>query len=213
MSTNSISTVIFDLGRVCVNIDFEAFPNALELLTAEARAPYQRAVAVHAHLFETGKISTEEFIDRLFSVFNGRYTREHLLHAWNEIIRDDVPGMLSIISRVQDHHATAMLSNTSVVHFEKAERDCSTVRQITRRFLSFEVGVAKPAPEIYEHVIRELGAEPARLLFIDDLAENVEAAQKAGMNGLIFTDPGHLEAALVEWNILPVIPPNSAFSR
>ena len=213
MGANSISTVIFDLGRVLVNIDFEAFPNALGLLTPEARAPYQRAVAMHAHLYETGKISTDEFIERLFAVFGGRYTREHLLHAWNEIIREDVPGMLGLIGRVQDQHATAMLSNTSVMHFEKAERECSTVRKITRRFLSFEVGVAKPAPEIYEHVIRELHTEPARILFIDDLVENVEAAQKAGMNGLIFTDIARLEADLVHWNILPEISPNSTFSR
>ncbi len=200
---STISTVIFDLGRVMVNIDFDAFPNALGLSTPEARAPYRSAVAMHARLFETGKISAAEFIDRLFDVFHQSYTRDHLLFAWNEIIRDDVTGMAGLIGRVQERCATAMLSNTSTVHFEKAERDCLTVGMITRRFLSFEIGAAKPAPEIYSHVIRELQTDPAQLLFIDDLQENIDAARAAGMNGHLFTGLEHLERDLTLLHILP----------
>jgi FMN phosphatase YigB (HAD superfamily) len=210
---NVISTVIFDLGRVMVNIDFDAFPNALALSTPESRAPYRSAAAAHGRLYETGRLSTEEFIDRLFDVFHGRYTRDHLLFAWNEIIRDDVPGMTGIIERVQARCATAMLSNTSAAHFEKAERECATVRKITRRFLSFEIGAAKPSPEIYRHVIRELHEDPAQLLFIDDLQENIDAALEAGMNGLLFTDPACLERDLTQWNIIPPPSPVSPLPR
>ncbi len=201
----AITTVIFDLGRVLVNIDFDAFPNALGLTTPASRDPYRRDVAAHAHLFETGRISTEEFQDRLHAVFAGRFTREFLLHAWNEIIREDVPGMADLVARVQAHASTAMLSNTSIEHFMKAERDCATVRMIARRFLSYEIGEAKPSPGIYRSVILGLGAEPARLLFIDDLGENVDAALEAGMHALLFTDPARLERDLVA---LAVLPPN-----
>ncbi len=203
----AISTVIFDLGRVLVNIDFDAFPNALGLTTSASREPYRREVAAHAHLFETGRISTQEFQDRLHAVFAGRFTREFLLFAWNEIIRDDVPGMAELVARVQSRASTAMLSNTSMEHFAKAERDCATVRMIGRRFLSFEIGEAKPAPGIYRSVINGLRAEPSQLLFIDDLAENVDAALEAGMNALLFTDPARLERDLIALAVLPPILP------
>jgi glucose-1-phosphatase len=206
---NAISTVVFDLGRVLVNIDFDAFPNALGLTTLEARAPYRGGVVLYGRLVETGKISTEEFLDRLDGVFHNRFTREHLLFAWNEIIREEVSGMAGIIGRVQERHATAMLSNTSAAHFEKAERGCLTVRMITRRFLSFEIGEAKPAPEVYRYVIRALQTEPDRILFIDDLAENIDAARDAGMNGLVFTNPEELEHDLARLNVLPPSPPPS----
>jgi putative hydrolase of the HAD superfamily len=204
---NAISTVVFDLGRVLVNIDFDAFPNALELTTPESRAPYRSAVAVQSRLYETGKISTDEFISRLFDVFQKKYTRDHLLFAWNEIILEDVPGIAHLIDIVAERHGTAMLSNTSASHFEKAERECSTVKKIARRFLSFEIGEAKPAPGIYRHVIRELQTDPSRLLFIDDLPENIEAAREAGMNGLLFTGLDRLQRDLIEWNILTPPPP------
>jgi glucose-1-phosphatase len=203
---NSISTVIFDLGRVLVNIDFDAFPNALDLRTPEARAPYWSGVVLYGRLYEKGKISTGEFVDHLFEVFKKKYSREHLLFAWNEIIREDVPGMARLIDRVQQQHATAILSNTSAAHFEKADRECLTVQHITRRFLSYEIGVAKPAPEIYHCVISELRTEPGRLLFIDDLIENVDGARAAGMHGLQFTDLARLEQDLEQWNILPPPP-------
>lgn len=200
---NAISTVVFDLGRVLVNIDFDAFPNALELQTPESRDPYRSDVAKVGRLYETGKISTKEYLDRMFDVFNKKFSREFLLFAYNEIIRDDVPGMMGIIELVQKRYTTAMLSNTSASHFEKAERECETVRKITRRFLSFEIGVAKPAPEIYRHVISELDVEPARILFIDDLQENIDGALDAGMNGLLFAGVEKLKIDLTHLNIFP----------
>ncbi|MFK4070614.1 HAD family hydrolase [Streptomyces sp. NPDC029674] len=53
--------------------------------------------------------------------------------------------------------------------------------------LSCEVGCAKPDPRIYEIALRRTGAEPARTLFIDDVAENVEAARSLGMAGHVHT--------------------------
>jgi glucose-1-phosphatase len=199
-----ISAVIFDLGRVLVDIDFNAFPNALELRTPEERAPYAEQAAAAGHLYELGRLTTEEFLDRLFLLFKERFTRERLLFAWNEIIRQDVPGMASIVERVQQSgHATAMLSNTSRSHFEKAERDCLTVQRVKRRFLSYEIGTAKPSPEIYRHVITSLRLEPEEILFIDDLKENIDGARSAGIQGVIFSGVAQLERELVQWNILP----------
>jgi HAD superfamily hydrolase (TIGR01509 family) len=201
-----ISTVIFDLGRVLVAIDFEAFPNALGLRTAESRAPFVPELAVASRLLETGKITTEEFLDRLFFLFDKRFTRGLLLSAWNEIIREDVPGIAALVARIQQQHHTAILSNTSPSHFEKAEREGEAVRLIPRRFLSYQVGAAKPDALIYRHVVEALGVPAAEVLFIDDLEENIIGAHHAGMNGIIFTDIQRLERDLIHWNILNTSP-------
>jgi putative hydrolase of the HAD superfamily len=49
---------------------------------------------------------------------------------------------------------------------------------------SYELGVIKPEPEIYQHAIQGLGIEPAQGLF---LVENVQGALDAGLNAEIFT--------------------------
>ncbi|MGE5314707.1 MAG: HAD family hydrolase [Acidobacteriota bacterium] len=205
MPNHRISAVIFDLGRVLVNIDFEAFPNALGLTTPESRAPYAGQAALLARLYETGRLSTDEFIERLFVLFNRRFERGHLLFAWNEIIREDVPGMADLVGRVQKHARTAMLSNTSQAHFEKAERTSRSVQLIAHRFLSYEVGVMKPERGIYEAVTRGLALPASELLFIDDLKENIDGAREAGMHGILFSDLSRLESEL---SLLGVLPPS-----
>lgn len=46
--------------------------------------------------------------------------------------------------------------------------------------MSFEVGHIKPQPEIYAHAIEKYEMLPEQTLYIDDLAENVEAGRAAG---------------------------------
>ena len=55
-----------------------------------------------------------------------------------------------------------------------------------KRFLSYELGMIKPDAKIYQHVLKQLKAAPQETLFIDDLEENISAAQALGMNGIIF---------------------------
>ena len=46
--------------------------------------------------------------------------------------------------------------------------------------------MVKPNADIYEHLLREYGLEPEECVFIDDRAENVEAARALGMKGIVF---------------------------
>jgi putative hydrolase of the HAD superfamily len=47
---------------------------------------------------------------------------------------------------------------------------------------SYEVGLAKPDPEIYHCALQSLGTTPGEALFVDDRAVNVEAARSVGMH-------------------------------
>ena len=52
---------------------------------------------------------------------------------------------------------------------------------------SYQLGIAKPDPAIYRHVLKELGTQPEETLFIDDKPVNVEAALALGMKGILFS--------------------------
>ncbi len=62
-----------------------------------------------------------------------------------------------------------------------------------QRFLSFELGCAKPHTKIFDRVALELAARPEECLFIDDLATNVAGAERAGWRGKIFEGVEALE--------------------
>ena len=56
---------------------------------------------------------------------------------------------------------------------------------IDRVFDSSELGVRKPDPAIYRHALQQMGqVPPARAVFLDDVAENVESARRVGMHGI-----------------------------
>lgn len=61
---------------------------------------------------------------------------------------------------------------------------------------SARVGLAKPDPRIYELAAKRAGVPADRCLFVDDIAENVEAAAALGMRPLHFREPADLERAL-----------------
>jgi 2-haloacid dehalogenase len=58
--------------------------------------------------------------------------------------------------------------------------------------VSGDEGVAKPAPEIFARLQQRLGLALDRCVFVDDKAENVAAAARAGMDAIVFTDGAHL---------------------
>jgi len=70
---------------------------------------------------------------------------------------------------------------------------------IGHRFFSADLGLAKPEPEFYRHVLEQTGWDPAQTLFVDDLAANVEGAARAGFQVLLFTgSPSDLET-IARW--------------
>lgn len=184
---------MFDLGRVLMHIDFDAFPNTLGLYTEETRKPYQLSIGKLWKVHETGKMTTDEFLDSLYVIFEGRFTKEKILEAWDGIIVEDNVSIVPFVRRVQKRYRTAILSNTSPSHWKKVMAISSLARSIPAAFTSFDIGAMKPDPAAYRHAVKALGVLPHEILFIDDLKENIDGAIACGMKGIVYTDPASLE--------------------
>jgi putative hydrolase of the HAD superfamily len=62
---------------------------------------------------------------------------------------------------------------------------------------SFELGLIKPDPAIYLHLLSKLGTRPEETLFLDDRPVNVEAATALGIRALQFTTIERLRDDLI----------------
>ena len=62
---------------------------------------------------------------------------------------------------------------------------------------SHEVKMRKPNPAIYQLALARLGAEAGRTAFLDDVAANVEAAERVGMRGVVVDEDPTLAVATV----------------
>jgi putative hydrolase of the HAD superfamily len=194
--------ILFDLGNVLVHIDFDAFPRLLGIDRTRANHADEATIEMTAIQYETGRITTEQFLDLLEEIFHHTFTRQQLLAAWNAIIEEENSALGPIVNALQARYTTAILSNTSPTHFQKAINASPIVRRLPKRYLSYEIGAMKPDSAAYEHVIHDLKTKPSSILFIDDVSENVIAARESGMEGILFKDASQLGSELRSRKIL-----------
>ncbi|MEV1172940.1 HAD family phosphatase [Nonomuraea sp. NPDC049784] len=89
----------------------------------------------------------------------------------------------------------ALLSNAPVCIGDGLD-ELPWIAAIGHRFYSGRMGLVKPDREIYDEVVRALGADPSEMVFIDDRKENIEGAERVGMTGVHFTDAAALRDTL-----------------
>jgi putative hydrolase of the HAD superfamily len=67
-------------------------------------------------------------------------------------------------------------------------------------YVSAELGLLKPQPEIYQHVLADLQITPAEAIFIDNREPNIAGAQAVGITGHVFTDADALRTFLLSFS-------------
>ncbi len=192
-----IQTIIFDLGGVLVRTEdrlprqqlAEKFGMTYEEMdqlvygSASAKLAGQGAISAEEHKKAVLK-SLDLPLDSFKSFGDEFWGGDRLDKKLVEFIRG-----------LKGEYTTALLSNAwddlrpLLINFWKIAGIFDHI------FISAELKLAKPDPRIYQHVINELGMDPAALIFVDDFIENVEAAREAGINAIHFRSR---EQALIE---------------
>lgn len=197
---SQISTVLFDLGNVIAYIDFGAFWRKLGFLPAEEIVPFTdgyKSLTLH---YETGNISTDNYLKDLSIVFNNRFTTGQLERAFASIIQDPVEGIYDLVKRVSHTHKIALVSNTNEIHHKIFNR-LEVIKYLKKQYLSYQLHVMKPARGFYDTIIKDQGIYPSKMLFIDDIQENVKAARLAGMYAIKFEGTDQLKMMLQKFGI------------
>jgi putative hydrolase of the HAD superfamily len=101
---------------------------------------------------------------------------------------------------------TAILSNLSENVLESIERTFDWIHRFDVLVWSFQVGLVKPDPAIYRHILAELGTLPGETLFIDDKLPNVEAARELGIQAIEYSSVERLRADLIAAGLDGVLP-------
>ncbi len=103
---------------------------------------------------------------------------------------------MDLITRLKPFYLLGLLSNTNKWHFDYGIRKTEVFKLFDAVTLSFEVGTMKPDPRIYHNMLTKLDMNADVCVYIDDLQENVDAAQRVGMLGIHYTSYGSLVLAL-----------------
>ena len=195
-------TVIFDLGGVLVSVDFMRACKRLEAAGGAPAAVIHEAIASGGDKlgFDTGRLSPEQFAARFCAAIGLRLPYAEFAEIWCDIFAEqrEVTGLLDEIGR---HADLVLLSSTDVLHFDYIRSHYGFLEKFRGLVLSYEIGHAKPARQIFEHALG-LAAPGTPMIYFDDVPEFVSAARACGLSAEQFVDAAKLRRDLERFGVL-----------
>ena len=217
-----IKAIIFDLGGVLIDLDLERCRKAFvedvgyrkinELLDAWHQKGFYSDL-------EEGKLSEDEFRRKIIegSAFAGHsapstesvpsaesvpaVSPDDVDHAMWALLTGIEPYKIDFLRELSGKYDLYLLSNNNGISmvrcrqiFEEAGLPMEKV--FRKQYLSYEMKMLKPSPQIYRAVIEDIGLSPDEMLFIDDSVSNVAAAASLGIHAVQYVPGADLRTAV-----------------
>ena len=184
--------VLFDIGNVLVNFDFQLLMDRIGADSGRPSTPYSERDWEMYDAVERGKISDEAFVDYLNEANELDWSVESYIDVWRVMFSVNPVGRGLYLDAIKRGLPVYTLSNIAAHHMVAIERnEPGFFAEATGLFLSYQMGARKPETEIYSQVLQSLGANGEQCFFLDDRLENVEAARSAGINAYHFIPENH----------------------
>ena len=204
--------VIFDIGRVIIHVDFARAFEVLGKGAGHSDLQVMRALETDPRWpdWQEGRITPRDWYEHLTQKFKLSFSFDEFCRIWCSVL-DPITILPELLfERLGATCSLALLSNIDPLHVAHIEATFPFVRHFPVRVYSCHVGASKPAPMIYHHALREVGALPQETMFIDDLRENVLAAAALGINAFHFTSRDDLLSEFSRLGLWSAVPPEQA---
>jgi glucose-1-phosphatase len=204
----NIQWVVFDLGGVVVKLNIDGALEALarrsgtdkNLIKSFLGARDESNLTLDEKL-QLGLLEIDEYVALLNQALRRKLTREEIVDLRMQVIQGEDEEVLEIIRALSVRRKVACFSNTHAIHWDHMLANYQSFRFFHRAVASHLIHAAKPDPKAFATACRELEAEPAECLFIDDALANAEAARAAGWHAIHFKDAAALREELEEYGL------------
>lgn len=195
-----IRCVISDLGRVILHFDNTIFYEKIAKCSSFSKEGIKELVHLHFDLiksFDRGEMTPQEFYARVVKTLQANIDYDDFYSIYNNVFSLN-PDVLDIMKRLKQNYRLLLLSNTDVMRFGFIKKRFPEILIFDDYILSYEVGSIKPEALIYKEALRRAEFQAQQCLFIDDIQENVEAAQKLGIQAIQMEPQTDLGAVLMD---------------
>lgn len=192
-----INNILFDLGGVLLDIDFNLSNQAF----AQLGVPdFKQYISQHHadDLFEKleiGVITPEEFYDAFRQKTKLSLSNTEIENAWNAMLLHFSKDKMDWVEKISKRYNVYLFSNTNKMHVDYFRKLC--IKEIDKPLDSYfikawfsnEVGVRKPYPYAFEKLLAQEQLKPEETLFIDDTIGNIEGAKQANLQTFHLVSP------------------------
>ena len=192
MALQKITWILFDLGNVLV----ELRPGGVKRAAAALGSSPERLVALFnengmAQRIAVGKLTPQEFVEQINRRFGSSVTPADVVSWFGPEVGAVFPEAAGLVASLKVRYSLGILSNTFFGHWDYFIAT-DFARQFDAPMASHLLGFCKPDPRAYRAALDRMGATAAETVFVDDLAENVEAARALGFRAFQSATPSEL---------------------
>ena len=186
---NNISTFIFDLGGVIVDLDLPKCIQNFKELGLENIEQYLSNFGQKDFFmqFEKGQIGIPAFRNEIRKLAGIELTDAQIDKAWCSFLTQIPVEKLHLLSELKKKYRLLLLSNTNPLHIETAvaaefSKTGKTMQDFFDKcYLSYEMGMVKPDVEIFEALLTDAQVKAEECLFLDDGKKNIDTAAALGI--------------------------------
>lgn len=197
MYMEKIKNIIFDLGNVILDIDTDLSKKAFE---HEGVKNFEKlyTLAYQAEIFdrlEVGAITENQFYNEIRNITGSELSDNKIKDCWNALIIDYNKPRIELLQQVKKKYKTFILSNTNEIHYKvytailnEKYNIQGLERLVDKAYFSHKIGLKKPDPQAFFHIINDVGINIHETLFIDDNHDHVDSASKLGFETILLKD-------------------------
>ena len=185
-----INNIFFDLGSVLLDIEVSRTLKSFEKLGISANLLEEIYDEPDNFFFqfERGVLSAADFRNAFRTITESHMTDRQIDDAWSAMVVGFKNEIIDLLKCLKLNYTLFLLSNTNEIHvpvytemFRETSDGITFEDLFSKIYYSHKVKLSKPNPAIYTYVLEDSGVEPEETIFIDDLLQNVNSANKAGL--------------------------------
>lgn len=191
--------IVFDYGEVISISQSEADRAALVEISGLETALFWELYDRYREDLDQGVTLPREYWNLIARDAGVEWPPATLQQLWAADIRSWIsvePGTVQLLAELHAGGTRVALLSNAGFDFSDPFRHSPMAAYFEAMFVSAELGLIKPDPEIYRVVARELGITLEQMVFIDNKKINVDAAVALGVTGHVFTTVAELRAFL-----------------
>jgi putative hydrolase of the HAD superfamily len=200
-----VQVLLFDLGGVLIDIDFErvfqAWAAHSTLPIDELRRRFVIDATYERH--ERGELAPSHYLDHVRRLLALDADDQAVADGWNAVFVGEIAETVALVRAVRRHLPCFVLTNTNPIHQQAwSNAYPGLISLFEQIFVSSELGMRKPEQRAYRSVATAIGVDPAAILFFDDLQQNVDGARSAGMQAVQVSGPQDIRRELARTGLV-----------
>ena len=160
MTVRLADLVLFDLGGVIIELNGVGAMQELAGIEGEEEIWRRWLTSPWVRRFESGRCSADEFSNGVVTEWGLPVSAEQFMDAFLQWPTGPFPGAPELLAEVRATVPIGCLSNTNTTHWEYQVASWPILELFDYRFLSFDLGLVKPDPALFETVAARLPVAP-----------------------------------------------------